>query len=236
MTAMRKAALLGLVVVPLTAGGFALRDREGRAGSRLFDQVFRTISTQFVDTLDTDHLYEKAAHGLIRELNDPYSALVTPAELAAFTVETAGRYGGIGLLIEKYEGEFVVNRVFPHTPGEEAGVLVGDRILAVDGQPTQGWPLDKVSGAMKGDPGTKVVVDFARAGVEAPMELHLTRAVVRVPSVPFSLMLEGKVGYVPLQKFSETSSKEVEAAVDHLIREGARGLVLDSAGERWGIH
>jgi carboxyl-terminal processing protease len=81
-----------------------------RQGDRLFDQVFKLVSTRFVDTLKTDVLFERAARGLLNELDDPYATLISPKELEAFTVETAGRYGGIGLLLE-------ITRVALRSPG-----------------------------------------------------------------------------------------------------------------------
>ena len=118
MSRFRKAAII-LLILPLAAGGFALQRRSDREGARLFDHVFGLVATRFVDTLGTDELYSRAARGLLSQLDDPYAALVSPKEMEEFTVETAGRYGGIGLLIEDHEGKFTVNRVFPNTPGNK---------------------------------------------------------------------------------------------------------------------
>src|SRR5918911_5490412 len=177
MPRLRKAALVGLLVIPAISGGFLLQQRSTREGARLFDQVLTLVSDRFVDTLDAGALYERAARGLVHELNDPYSELLTPKQLAGFTRQTGGRYGGLGMLIEQLEGSVGVSRVFPHTPAEAAGIREGDRIVGIDTASTRGWKTSQVSEVLLGEPGTKVTVRFARPGVAEPIEVRFTRAV-----------------------------------------------------------
>ena len=231
----RKAAMATLIFVPLLAGGFMLQDRATRDGARLFDQVLTLVSDRYVDTLKAATLYEQAARGLVKELNDPFTQLLTPKELARFTTNTGGRYGGIGMQIEDQEGLITVSRVFPRTPAEEAGVLEGDRIIAVESRSTRGWGTAQVSDSLLGIPGTKVNVRFARPGVADPIDVRFTRAVIHIPAVPYALMLDGKVGYVPLQQFNETASRELEGAIKSLQKQGARAMVLDLRGNGGGI-
>ena len=234
MSRLRKIGVAALLLLPAMVGGAMLQGRGDRQSARLFDQVFNLVSTRFVDTLKTDELFERAARGLLNELDDPYATLISPVELETFTVETAGRYGGIGLLLEDHEGRFAVTRVFPNTPGEQAGVQAGDVVLAIDGRSTSGWEFQNVTGNLKGEPGTAVSVEFGRPGVERPIQVKLLRAVIRIPSVPFALMLENKVGYIPLQQFSEQSTSEVQQAIRRLSAEGMQSLILDFRGNGGG--
>jgi carboxyl-terminal processing protease len=234
MVRFRRFTLVFLLAIPLGVGAFALQSRSHRETARVFDQVFGLVSSRFVDTLGTDELYVRAARGLLNELDDPYAALVSPREMEEFTVGTAGRYGGIGLLIEDHEGKFTVSRVFPNTPGEQAGVMPGDMVVAIDGKPNRGWEFSNVTGSLKGQPGTRVTVDFARPGVETPVQMKLTRAVVRIPSVPYAMMLDENTGYIPLQQFSENSTAEVQTALDRLLRSGMKSLILDFRGNGGG--
>ncbi|HZD05200.1 MAG TPA: S41 family peptidase, partial [Longimicrobiales bacterium] len=87
--------------------------------------------------------------------------------------------------------------------------------------------LDRAADLLKGDPGTEVRVKIRRVGVEEPIPFTLTRARVQLKAIPFAVMLDDSVGYVPLRVFRETSSQEVRAAVDSLRGEGMQGLVLD---------
>ncbi len=231
---MRRLRLAAIALVPLLAGGFLLQSRATANSARLFDQVLGVVSDRFVDTLATGQLYEKAAKGLVKELNDPYTVLLSPKELASFTRTTSGRYGGVGMQIEEQQGWVTVSRVFPHTPAEAAGIREGDRIVQIDTQSARGWKIDQVSNTLLGTPGTKVSVRFARPGVPEPINVRFTRAVIHIPAVPYALMLEGKVGYVPLQQFNETASDEVEEALERLGAQGARAFILDLRGNPGG--
>ena len=235
---MRIRRLVSVVVVVALAGtvvGFALEQPSAREGARLFDSVLSEIQTRFVDSVDAGTLYEKAAQGLVSELNDPYSELFSPKELRQFTTTTGGRYGGVGMLIEDQQGSIVIVRVYPNTPAEQAGIREGDRILEIDSESTKGWKTQQVSDRMQGNPGTDVRVRFARQASAAPIDVKFTRATIHIPAVPYALLLDGGVGYIPLQIFNETAAPEVRAQLVRLQREGAKSFVLDLRGNQGGL-
>jgi carboxyl-terminal processing protease len=230
----RRAALAAVLVVPVLVGGFVWQDRATTASARLFDQVVMAVGERFVDSLSANQLYEKAARGLVTQLQDPYSELLSPAQLTAFTRNTGGRYAGVGMQIEEQQGSIVVSRVFPNTPAENGGVQEGDRIIFVDTSSTRGWRLQQVSNALLGTPGTRVKVRFGRPGVNEPIAKEFTRAVIHIPAVPYSLVFDGGVGYIPLQQFNETSAEEVAKAIISLKAKGAKSFVLDLRGNGGG--
>ena len=224
-----------LLLVPVVAGGFLLQEPPTRANSRLFEQVLSLVSRQYVDTLQTSEVLARAAQGLVRELEDPYSELFTPRESEEFARGTNGRYGGTGMLLEEEEDKVVtVQRVFPNTPAEDAGVRDGDRIIAIADSSAIGWGLSKVSERLRGTPGSRVVVSFTRPGIPTPIRLTFTRREVHIPAVPFSTVLNG-AGYIPLQTFNENAAEEVRTAATQLLAQGARGLVLDLRDNGGGI-
>ena len=218
---------LAAIALPLAVGAFVVQERATQNGARLFDQVLAIVGDRFVDSIGTGALYEKAARGLVEELRDPYSELYTPKELEAFNTTTGGFYGGIGMLIEDQNGSIMISKVYPNTPAEEAGIREGDRIIGIDTAATAGWKVGQVSDRLKGPPGTTVKARFGRPGVNAPFEVEFTRRIIRIPAIPFALMLEGKVAYIPLQQFNETTTREFAAQLQRLQREGATGLVID---------
>jgi carboxyl-terminal processing protease len=233
---MRTAAVTTLLLVPIVAGGFFLQAPPVRASARLFDQVRALVETRYVDSVPDNQLFEKAARGLVRELNDPYSELLTPKESESFNRSTNGRYGGTGMLLEEQKGiGVVVSRVFPHTPAEAAGVREGDRITAIDGVSTQDWEIGKVSEKLRGTPGSQVSVTYARPGVTEPIKLRFTRAVVHVPAVAYTGVFTSSIGYIPLQTFNENTAEEVSDAVEGLEKQGAKGIVLDMRDNGGGI-
>lgn len=220
----------------MVAGGFLLQEPPVRATATLFEQVRTIVERQYVDSVPAALAYEKAARGLVRELNDPYSELLAPKQAEDFNRSTGGRYGGTGMSIgEPTRGVFVVDRVFPRSPADDAGVREGDRIVAVDNVPTDTMQLPQVSDRLRGVPATQVAVTFTRPGVSEHIKLKFTRRVVRIPAVAFTGVFRGDVGYIPLQTFNENTADEVRTAVDQLLAKGAKGIVLDMRDNGGGI-
>jgi carboxyl-terminal processing protease len=224
-----------MIMVPGLVGGWALRGNLPESGPRLFAQVLQIVGAESITELSQDDVYRRAARGLVEQLGDRYAELYSPEELARFSREQLGSaYGGMGMQIEDQQGVVTVTRVFPHTPAERGGVRAGDRVLAVDGQPTRGLKLEEVSNRLIGAAGTTVDVVFGRAGVAEPIRGTYTRAVVHIPAVPYALLLDGGVGYIALQKFNETATDDVLAAIRQLQAEGATSYVLDVRGNGGG--
>ena len=237
MPRFRKSALIGALALPVVAGGFLLQSHSAREGPALLDQVMQLVSQRFVDTLPASDVYEKAADGLVTQLNDPYSELFSPRDYKTFNSRTGGRYGGLGMLIEQDPQTKVMRvvTVYPNTPAEHGGVREGDLIVKVDTMSTRGWTINQVSDSLTGDPGTKVHATFARPGVPAPIEETFTRAIINIPAVPYSITLGNKIGYMPLQQFNENTADNVAAALKKFEAGGARGLIIDMRGDPGGI-
>ncbi len=232
----RKPLLIaGIVALPVLAGAFAWQAKDARDGAQLFGEVYQLVNERFVDTVGAGALYERAARGLVKELQDPYSELLSPKDLSAFQRNTGGKYGGVGMQIEDQQGQVTVSRVFPGTPAEAAGIAEGDRIIQVDTASTRGWKLQQVSDRLLGTPGTKVSAKFARPGVSEPIAVTFTRAIIKIPSIPYAITFDGKVGYVPLQSFNENTSQDLVRALQKLNAEGAKGIVLDLRGNPGGF-
>ncbi|HEX8431267.1 MAG TPA: S41 family peptidase [Longimicrobium sp.] len=221
------------VLLPALAGGFMLQ-RSASGGEQLFYEVFSRVASRGVAPISEDSLYEKAARGLLRGLGDPYAELYSPAQLADFQREgLRNGYGGLGMLVETLRDTTVITRVYPNTPALGAGVQVGDRVIAVDGKPVVGMRLDSVTSRLLGPPGSSVRVTFVRPGSGTVMR-EVRRAQVRVPVVPYTMMLGEGVGYLPLDRFSDAAGAEVAAAIQELRGKGARSFVLDLRGNGGG--
>lgn len=226
------AALLALPVVGL---GFSSAPTTVRRGAQLLDQVLTLVALRHVDVIGADSLYEAAARGFVRELGDPYTELLTPADRAAFLRNTNGRYSGVGMLLTPpVDGYVMVDKVYPNTPAASRGVREGDRIMAIDGVPTRSWSIEKVQAKLLGETGTPVRVQFLRSGEPQPITHEFRRAQIRVSSVPFHLMLADQVGYIPVTQFGENTAADVQRALDALQRQGASSLLLDLRGNPGG--
>lgn len=227
-------AAIGAAALPVIAGAFIVQQHQNVASAQLLDEVLRITASRYVDSVGANALYEKAAQGLVRELKDPYSVLFTPKEFAQFNQQTGGKYGGIGMEIAETEGFVTVQRVFPHTPAAAGGVQEGDRIVQIDTANARGWTTQQVSDKLKGEPGTSVTVKFRRADVPEPIPMTFTRAIVHIPAVPYTLVFNRNVGYVPVQQFNETATQELHDAIAQVRKQGATRLVIDLRGNPGG--
>ncbi len=231
----RTAAVTTLLFVPIVAGGFLLQEPPAHANARLFDQVISLVANRYVDSLRANDIYAKAATGLVQQLRDPYSQLFSPKASEDFARGTGGRYGGTGMLLGEDTNGTFVQQVFPHTPAEEAGVQEGDRIVGVDNKSVIGVSSTDIATRLRGDVGSKVEVTYQRRGVPQPIKISFVRREVHIPAVQYATILDGTVGYIPIQTFNENVVEEVTAAVQKLKAEGAKGYVIDLRGNGGGI-
>lgn len=226
---------LVLLAAVLTGGWFlqqgVSQEKNVYLQVRLFEEVVNHVVNSYVDPVDRSTLYESAIDGVLDELDDPNSSFLPASDFEDLRIRTQGEYGGVGLEITEREGWVTVVTPLPGTPGTRAGIRAGDQIVEVEGESTAEWTVDEVVDALRGEPGTDVRVGIRRPGVEGVIPFTITRAQIELKTVPFAIILEEetgeKVGYVPLQMVSQTSSQEVRSAVDSLRAQGAREVILD---------
>lgn len=239
---MRRGVFAPVVVVAFAvmAGGWLLQEGVDRAANiyvrvRVLQEVVEHVETSFVDDVDPAGLYNAAINGLIRDLGDPHSSFLPADEYENLSIRIEGEYGGIGLEVIDRGGWVTVVSPISSTPGQRAGIRGGDKFFEIEGIPADTMITDQAVELLRGRPGTEVTVKMLRPGVEEPIEFTIERATIRLRAVPFALMLEPGIGYVPLQTVSETSSSEIRAAVDSLREEGLDGLILDLRGNPGGL-
>src|SRR5919205_273443 len=174
--------VIGLVaVISFLSGGWLLQRGVASDGNvyqqaRLFDDVLGHVSTYYVDSIGETDLYQKATRGMLEQLKDPYSVLLTGDDYKALTEQTSGNYAGLGIQIDVRDGWITVVAPLPETPAERAGIATGDQIIEVDGQSTEGWKNDRAVKALRGEAGSKVTILIRRAGIPEPIKFALTRA------------------------------------------------------------
>ncbi len=226
--------LLPVAFVAGAAGAAAFTGRADPPGLWLVESVIQRVQGASLDTAVAGNPYEAAARGILEQMDDPYADLFSPDQLKSFQRETIGnRYAGLGMSVEQEGDSVLVGRIFANTPAAAAGFQAGDRIVTVDGVAVTGQPLEAVTGRLRGPAGTPVKVGIRRYGPEL-IELTPVRAEVHVPAVPFTLVLDGGVGYLPLQRFNQDSREEVRRAMLDLKRKGATSYILDLRGNGGG--
>ena len=239
---MRSRALVVLSVLgmSLVSGGWLLQRGMGESGrafdrARLFDDVFEHVSHYYVDSVPQSRLYEKAVDGLLRELEDPHSVYLTGERLRRLTESTSGHYAGVGVQIDVRDGWITIVSAFPGAPAARAGIEGGDRVVAIDSVPTEGWSPEEASRALRGADGTRILLTIERPGVAAHFPVEVVRREIRVPSVQHAVMLEPGTGYVDLTVFSESSAEEIERSIERLRAQGMRELILDLRDNPGGL-
>ena len=204
--------------------------------ARLLAEVLEHVRREYVDRISDQELMEAAIRGLIADL-DPHSAYLDPEQFDEIRISTTGEYSGVGIEVALENGAVKVVNPIQDTPAYRAGVLAGDRILAVDDVPVDIENLNDTIDRMRGRVGTPVKITIARGPDPKPMQFTLARASVQVHSVSQQL-LEPGIGYVKITHFSETTTPDLEAAIAKLKKASSgklRGLVLDLRNNPGGV-
>jgi carboxyl-terminal processing protease len=202
------------------------------APESLLGQVMTLVRDRFAAERSPD-VYEAAARGLVRELRDPHSQLLSPKEFEDFSRSALGRYAGVGMEIVPVGDSIYVGEVFADGGGAGAGMRRGDRLVGVDGAAVTGMRVDSVVARLRGEPASVVSVEYERRGTPSATA-RLQRGVVRLPAVPHTMVRRG-IGYIPLPAVSGQAGPDFAQALERVLAEGARGLVLDLRGNPGGL-
>lgn len=229
-----------MVAFSAAAGGWLLQEGADRADNmyvrvRVLQEVVDRVSNSFVDEVELDGLYNSAIDGLIRDLGDPHSSFLPVSEYEDLRIRTEGEYGGVGLEVVDRGGYVTVVSPIPGGPGGRIGIRAGDQFYEIEGVAADTMVTDQAVELLRGRPGSEVTVRMLRPGVDEPIDFTIAREAIVLKAVPFSIMLDDQVGYVPLLSFRETSTAEIRAAVDSLRGEGMRALILDVRGNPGGL-
>jgi carboxyl-terminal processing protease len=233
--------LIGLVaLISFFSGGWLLQRGAASDGNvyqqaRLFDDVLGHVNTYFVDSIGETDLYQKATRGMLEQLMDPYSVLLTGDDYKALTEQTSGNYAGLGIQIDVRDGWITVVAPLPETPAERAGIETGDQIIEVDGKSTEGWKNDQAVKALRGAAGSKIGITIRRSGITDPIKYRLTRAQIHMKSVPAGTMFDAGVGYISLNPVSETSAEELRQEIAGMKGKGMKSLIMDLRGNPGGL-
>ena len=224
-------ALATMAGALVTGGWFLQRGLDGGTstvnGARLFDQVVTHVADRYVDSLSRDSIYREALQGMLRELDDPYTAFLSGDRLARLNENTSGRYAGLGVQIDVRDGWITVVSPLPDSPAERAGIQTGDRIVAMEGRSTEGWSVDEAQRELRGPRGSRVNIMVERPGLEALLPFRLTRADIQVHAVRRTDLLPGAVGYLDIDVFSEQTATELKREINDMRKRGLRALILD---------
>lgn len=208
------------------------------------DDSFNQVDWQAVrqELLGREYASQEAAYGALRsalrQLNDPYTRFLAPAEYADLTDQTSGEVSGIGVRLERNNqtGAVLVTGVAPASPAERSGIVTGDRILLVDGQSTERLTAEGVQQQLRGNEGSQVTLTISRNG-GAPRTVIMTRARMDLPTVEYAQKTVGgrPIGYIRLIEFNAHAAPQMADAIQKLTEAGVEGFVLDLRGNPGGL-
>ena len=192
----------------------------------IFSSVYKNVEYVYVDGANPGKMIKAALDAMLRTL-DPYTVYIPEAEIEDFRIMTEGEYGGIGSTIHYRDGWVYITDPYEGFPADKAGLKPGDKILAVNGESTQGKNVSDVSAMLKGQAGTKISLTIERKGNSKPFDVSLTRQAIRIKNVTYSGMLRDSVGYIRQDGFTQGATQEVKDAFLALKAQGMKYLVYD---------
>lgn len=203
-----------------------------------FWKVWNTLESKFVHNASStpptsDELIYGAAQGLAEAYGDPYTTFLPPAEAEMFAEDISGNFSGVGMEIGIRDGVLTVVAPLKGTPAEAAGLLSGDKILAIDGESTERMGSDKAVTRIRGEAGTKVTFTILR-GDDEILEISVVRATIEIPTIETTFREDG-VFVIELYNFGATSPDLFRNALEEFVDAKTPHLVIDLRGNPGGF-
>ena len=214
---------------------------------RYFAEAFQHIHRSYVEPVDDQALFDGAVDGMTKRL-DEYSSFISRKEAQQFQSTLEQKFGGIGIevTVDRKTNRLTVMSPLVDSPAYQAGVLAGDKIMAINGQSTDGFSLEDAVKLLRGPVGEKVRLQVLHEGDRKPVEYTIERQPINVASVlgderskndNWSFFLPGydHVGYLRVTQFGEKTYDELTASLDELEQGGVRGIILDMRDNPGGL-
>jgi len=230
------------ILISVGQGVFAEHDADTRFSGlpvdelRTFSDVFGRIKNDYVEEVKDSDLLENAVRGMLQGL-DPHSAYLDEEQFKELQVGTTGEFGGLGIEVGMENGFVKVIAPIDDTPAQQAGIQAGDLIIRLDDTPVKGLSLNDAVKIMRGKPGTSLELTIVREGVEQPLKIKVTRAIIKVKSVKSRPLGEG-FGYVRISQFQSKTAENMVKAIEKLKSDNKgslKGLVLDLRNNPGGV-
>ncbi|MDA9863468.1 S41 family peptidase [Flavobacteriales bacterium] len=201
-----------------------------------FNTLLYYMNRMYVDSVDLDGLVETAIRGMLEEL-DPHSVYIPSEDLQQADEPLNGKFEGIGVRFNIMKDTIMVVSTIAGGPSERLGILSGDRIVEVDGETVAGVGIRNkgVMEKLKGPKGTHVDVGVKRSKVDGLIYFDIERDKIPIYSVDASYMVDNRIGYIKVNRFSKETMTELNSALDALQSDGMKDLILDLQGNGGGM-
>ena len=210
------------------------KEDDGYTQMAVFARALQLIRQDYVDDkkVNYDTLTHAALRGMLNSL-DPHSQFMGAEDFKDMQEDTSSRFGGLGVVVTMRDDRIIVVSPMEDTPGFKAGILPGDQIVKIDGQPTDKLDLNEAIAKLRGNVGEKVTLGIYRAATKEYKDFAVVRENIKVTSVKDAKLLtaeqagEFKIGYARITQFNQPTAEELGAALDKLEKEGMQAFILD---------
>ena len=194
------------------------------------------ISNFYVDSPDNDKITEAGVKAMLKEL-DPHSTYTNPKETKALLEQMQGSFSGIGIQFNIVSDTLYVIQTTKNGPSERAGIMAGDKIIAVNDTAISGVKMERtdIMSRLRGAKGTGVKVDVVRRGISRVLEFNLVRDDISTETVDAAYMIDKENGYIRISSFGAKTHSEFVAKLDSLKALGMENLILDLEGNGGGF-
>ena len=203
----------------------------------VLEEAVAILEEEFIGELpDDDVLNQAAIEGVLADLDDRYTLLLRPEQAALEASDTSGQFGGIGSMVEWSEEDLAIRitEPFPGSPAAEAGLVVGDLVIAVDGEPVSELGMTGATAKVRGPVDTAVRLDIRRGTEE--FELVIVRAIIEMPTTSHELIgPDSSIGYVRLHTFNALAADKLRDVIEGFEDAGVEGMILDLRGNGGGL-
>jgi carboxyl-terminal processing protease len=204
--------------------------------TKLMTDISYRIQSHYMDTVNSKEVTYAGIRGMLDVL-DPFSVLLERSSYDRLMESTEGKYEGLGMQIDLREDTVTIVAPIEGTPAERVGLHAGDRIIKIDGKSTDGMSTEDAAKLMRGQAGTSVVLTIKRAGLREALDYEVERALIELKSVPYYGIAdeENHIGYLRLNKFSQSTEDELNKAITDLKEMGATSLIFDLRSNGGGL-
>ena len=201
----------------------------------IYNNVLKYLNMNYVDEINPAELNEIAINAMLKEL-DPYTVFIPESEIEDVRLMTMGEYGGIGSVIQFYDGNVHISEPYENFPAHKAGLIPGDAIMEVNGVNTENKTVSEVSELLKGTPGSPLTLKIKREGEKDYLVKTLKREKIKIDNIPYSTVLDGGIGYIILSQFTKDAAKELKDTFLKMKAENQlKGLIIDLRGNGGGL-